>query len=110
MSSYRKRKGPNAPILASTQDVRGMAYYQRLLRRFNGTELEVPIKPRNSPLAIPSGCVMRKCPDMNKLLIATLRGVREYQLEMVGPEQFMEIIKELGYELIVPERMPHGET
>jgi hypothetical protein len=94
----------------TTQEVRAQEYYTRLLKRFNGTELEVPVKPRNSPLVIPHGCVMKRGSDMNLLLIATLRGLREYQLEMVGPEQFMEIIKELGYELVVPERMPHGET
>lgn len=109
---YRKKNGLHTPIPKGLKDVRAMAYYQRLHKRFfqSHIEVEVPVKVINLSEPIPRGCVMRHSNGQNLLCLGTIAGPRQYQLEMVGPSQFLEIIKELGYELIVPERLSNGET
>lgn len=82
-----------------------------LFRKYDGSkELEIPIKVLNQVHPLPRACVVRPQDGKNKLLIATLKGVREYQFEMIGPEHLLEILKEIGYKLILPERRDHGKT
>lgn len=83
----------------------------RLFRRYDGSkELEVPIKVLNHVVPVTRGCVLRRENGKDMILIATQKGVREYLYELTGPEHLYEIIKELGYKLIVPERPRNEEA
>jgi biotin synthase-related radical SAM superfamily protein len=88
---------------------RQVAFLKHLFRKFDGTKtISIPVQAINNPHTTSRGCSIqpkRTEEDINKLVISSVYGYREYEFELVSPHYLIEILKELHMKIAVPEHM-----
>lgn len=103
MARKRRATSPIGYGEHSIEDHRRMALIQKCFRKFDGkSEVVVPVNALNNPHPAKRACVIRPFPDKNRILISSLKGLREYEFELVSPQALLEILKELQLQVYLP--------
>lgn len=99
----QRRAGSIGPQPHSIEEQRSIAYLQKLYRKFDGqSELVVPVIALNHTHPAKRACVIRPMADKNRILISSLKGLREYEFELVSPQALFDILKELQLQVYLP--------
>lgn len=99
----KRATGSIEPGSRPIEDQRRLAYLQKLFRKFDGkTEVVIPVNALNNPHPAKRACVIRAMSDKNRILISSIRGVREYEFELVSPEYLLAVLKELHLQVHLP--------
>jgi len=100
----RRTNASVEPLLRHIELDRAVTYIHKLYKKYNKVApLEIPVRRRSHVASIPKGCVIRPVQGKNLICIATLKGVVEYQWELVGPEDLLRLLTEHNMRLVIPE-------
>lgn len=89
-----------------------VTFLRKILRRYDGTStLEIPVKAFHAIVEARKACLLQRKGSQDWYSIASMRGQRQVAYDQCGPNDLINVLREMGLELILPnDKDIHGET